>query len=576
MNKVSKPLYSSSTLCFYAVILAGLLLRLVYLFSYSANVCADEALIGLNSKYIYSLGELPIFIPEQARAGITLGYFSGLLIYLFGPSAFAIKIFPILMSLLYCSGIFLLARKIGNNRFAWYALLLSIFCPAFMTSWIVNGSDQYITCMTLGVYLLLLTLHISQQQDIIHQKKNNRHRLRAFTAECLLGVLTGLSIWVQQLSLTFIIPSMLLMFCTLPIKKLLQKTPLVLFGCLLGLFPLLYFNLSPSARALNGLEGSPNWITFSFLFQAGDHSDGIITSLCQLPSTLINIATISMPMLWGGFEWMFETSFVRKFSYTMVAIVLGGGIFNFIYFRLKTAAFQRRFPFWVWKNNDIPLFSFIIMLLIFSLSRFKYDLIEPRYLFPLYFSITLMVSWSLSGWEDKLKNSGKIALILLIISSITTTILPSTTLDPDHTLWPRDKELTKYLLDNNIKHPIAGFWVAYPLAYDSDEKIWPIPILLERFHYFVLKHKWPINIVEPYYIFPNHRFTKELAEYIFPTDDAPYWDSDDFLNFLQEAGITNQYYNKISFTNYDLFRVSPEKINPLRFVVSPNYLKGQK
>ncbi|NTV13249.1 MAG: hypothetical protein HGA96_04875 [Desulfobulbaceae bacterium] len=526
------------------------------------------------SKYIFSAGEFPIFTPEQSRMGIFLGYFSGILINILGPSTFLIKILPTLVSLLYCLGVFLLAKKIGNLRFAWNALILSVFCPAFMTSYVVHGADQYITSMTLGVYLLILALHVSEEENALHRERHQKHHLSASAAACLLGLLAGLAFWIQPLSLTFIIPGLLLMFCTLPPRKLFPKIPWGICGSFLGLLPLIYFNLSSEARALNGLTGSPNWITFSFLNPTDNQSPGFFANLWALPDTLHNIITIAMPMLWGGFEWIFETSIIRKFSYTLVALVLAGGICNFLFQRFKATPFQKKFPFWRWDNNDIPLFSFVSLILIFGLSRFKSDVYEPRYLFPFYFSITLMVAWSLSEWEKKLKNSGKIPLLLLTISAVATTLLPSTTLDPDHTLWPRDRELAQYLIANNITHPVAGFWVAYPLAYESDEKIWPIPILLEKFHYFLHRKKWPPEIVDPYYIFPNNHYTKDLYDYIFPSEEAPYWDSADFSNYLQETGASNKYYQKYSFANYDLFRVSPEILNPSRFVTSPYYLRS--
>ncbi len=573
MTTGNKCLNNFSYRYLFLLLFMGLLLRLTYLFSHSAYVSADEAVLGLMSKYIFSYGEFPIFTPEQSRMGIFLGYFSGILINIFGPSTFNIKILPTLVSLLYCLGVFLLAKKIGNLRFAWNALILSVFCPAFMISYVVHGADQYITAMTLGVYLLLLALHVSPQENDLRREGNKKNQLSASTAAGLFGLLAGISFWIQPLSLTFIIPGMLLMFCTLPPRKLLQKAPWLLCGSFLGLLPLIYFNLSPEARALNGLPGSPNWITFSFLNPTDNQSAGFFANLWTLPTTLKNIVTIAMPMLWGGFEWIFETSVTRKFSYTLVAMVLGGGICNFLLQRFKTIPFQKKFPFWIWDNTDIPIFSFVSLILIFGLSRFKSDVYEPRYLFPFYFSITLMVAWSFSEWDKKLKNSGTIPLLLLIITAVATTLLPSTTLDPDHTLWPRDRELEQYLIENNIKHPVANFWLAYPLAYESDEKIWPVPILLGKFHYFLQRKKWQPDIVEPYYIFPNRHSSKELAEYIFPREEAPFSDSEDFSNYLQQRGISNKYYKKLSFPNYDLFRVSPEILNPAQFVTSPYYLK---
>ncbi|MBF0280222.1 MAG: glycosyltransferase family 39 protein [SAR324 cluster bacterium] len=520
------------------------------------------------AKYIFYYGEFPIFIAQQERLGIFIGYFTAILVKLFGSHTIVIKLLPTLISLLYCHAVFRLAQKIGDKNFAWYAFLLSVFCPAFMTSWVVNGTDHYITFMTLGVYLLLLIIHFSEVETPAAAEHQN-HRYRSIILPIYIGALMGLSFWIHPLSLTYILPGLMALFCTTPHSRLLRRIPFLVTGLALTLLPMIYYNLSPAARAANAMEESPDWVSILSLFHPGNSNGGFLSGMQELPGVFGDIIIYAFPVLWGGFEWNFETGIARKAIFLLTAFILGTGVFYFLFMRLITIRLQKKFPYWIWDRKDLILYSLVTMLLLFGLSQYKTNVHEPRYLMPFYFSLTLMLAWSINEWAKHFRVVGKILITFLLSVAIATTLWPSQTMDPDHTLWPRDRKLEQHLIQNKIKYPVAGFWVAYPLAFESDEKIWPIPILLEKFQYFLQRKGWQPDIVEPYYIFPNRHTNKAVAAHFFPWDEAPLWDSNDFTDHLRRLKIREDGYQKYSFEHYDLFYVSPSLMNPTRFVLSP-------
>ena len=74
-------------------------------------------------------------------------------------------------------------------------------------------------------------------------------------------------------------------------------------------------------------------------------------------------------------------------------------------------------------------------------------------------------------------------------------------MDPDHALWPPDRQLPDYLVKNNISTPIANYWIAYRITFESNEKVIAIPYCLSRFD-DIYRNQVDISQAGRYFIFP--------------------------------------------------------------------------
>lgn len=189
-------------------LVAGVLARLVLVIRSNALIDGDEAMIGIQAEHILR-GDFPTYYYGQVYMGSLETYLIAVLFRLFGPSPWAMRAVPILLSLLLVyltwrlAYALLPARSRATPFLAGLASLFAAIPPLYdaVTELRTWGGQIEVYVITLA--LLLATVELAQ-----------RLRVRAGAAElarrwAIWGLLAGLGIWVNPLIIYALIASVL-------------------------------------------------------------------------------------------------------------------------------------------------------------------------------------------------------------------------------------------------------------------------------------------------------------------------------------------------------------------------------
>jgi hypothetical protein len=520
--------------------------RLYFVLVHSNFMHGDESVHGLMAKHIITRGNLPIFSYGENLTGM-LNLYPVLLSYaIFGISNISFKLVPITISLVFVFLIFLFGKKISNYRTGLVAMLFAAFCPPFLNMWNVNACSEYIITITLGTLILILG------SDIVFDK-----RLKPNIAYFLLGLTGGIGFWTDPLIISYILTVFLVIFIT--DKGIFFKRVFVffIFGFLIGNAPMIIFNCSYTIRLVGGLDEAKNWVSYTTIFE--EANTPIFSILISLPGKLWEIITVSIPIMVGGSVWELEKTVIRRAISVVLMTAFWLSVISIFYKRIRDFVLNRK----ELKRIDLLIIHFLLTIMIFSLSRFGHLTKEPRYLLPLFTAMPIFQSIFLC--EIKFKNNiiftGIIALLLLL--NIYGNIFFSRSVDPDHSLWPYDKKLIEYLVENKIETPAADDWLAYQITFATNEKIIGIPFKLYRFSIYKERFYSFDNI--SYYIFPKVTLSDPVFKYFSYGLGNPLWNDKEFANVLKSRGILK--FTTHEFEHYTLFKVknfllSKELIGP--------------
>jgi hypothetical protein len=206
-----------------ASLIITLLLRIWLIVHTGGVLDGDEATVGIQAEHILR-GELPVYFYGQANMGSLEAYLIALLFAIFGPSVWALRMEPALLSLIIVWATWRFAKILAEGahlqpRSLRYFRNCSVFFAAITPLY-----DAVVEMKTLGGYieifivmllLLLSTLRLTQ-----------RWQTGIPTYELLwrwagIGALLGLSFWVNPLAMSAIttIAIWIALFCVLRIVR---------------------------------------------------------------------------------------------------------------------------------------------------------------------------------------------------------------------------------------------------------------------------------------------------------------------------------------------------------------------
>ncbi len=510
-----------------AILLLALVFRLYFLLSHSSYMDGDEAINGLMVKHILSRGDWPVFFSGQAYNGVAYQYLVAPIFALFGVSNLAFKIVPLAISVLFVYLVYLLGKKVAGNKSGIVAMLIAVFCPPFINMWNVSARSEYVVTLTLGTLILFLGCEIAFSK-----------RYRAEVLYLFLGLVSGVAFWTSQLVTSYILAVFIIIF--LKDKGFLLRRTILFFalGFVIGNMPMILFNLRH------------NWASYAFLLEKGAGQP--LSLLRVFPIRLWEIITISFPIILGGSLWELETALLRRFiSVVLMAFFFLSLLFVF-YQRMRDLLAGNRSL----RKIDLLLIHFLIVVMLFSLTKFGWLTKHPRYLLPLFTTIPIFQAIFLFWLRAKSKWIFSGCLIPLILFNLYGNIDFSPTLDPDHALWPQDKQLTDYLVKNNISNPIANYWIAYRISFESNEKVIAIPYCQSRFD-DIYHDQVDISQAGRYLIFPKKGRDDLLFKYFSSDFVGPLDSAQEYAQNLRsnEVSFTAQ-----EFTHYVLFDVGDSDV----------------
>jgi hypothetical protein len=236
-----------------AIMLVAVALRVLLIALGWPQLDSDEGTMGIMGIHILTKGEVPIFFYAQGYMGALEAYLAAAIFSVFGVSTFTLRVGLIFLFALFLVGMYLLTTLLYNKP--WALVVLGFLClgsaPILTRELVAIGG--YPETLLFGVMLLLLALWLAGSSKPDFSLRNQRRRLIIYG---LWGIIAGVAFWTDALIVPFILTSglMILVFCW---RELLGwATPFLLIGTLIGLFPMIYYNLgvSPELTTWNYLR----------------------------------------------------------------------------------------------------------------------------------------------------------------------------------------------------------------------------------------------------------------------------------------------------------------------------------
>lgn len=480
------------------VILFAFLIRLGLISQGWPLTNSDEGTIGLMSLHIAFNGEHPTFYYGQYYMGPHQAFLGALLFRLFPPSLFTLRLGLLLVFTLFLGSTYLLARLIYSKGWALMSLFLLSAGSIFMLQRELMAIGGYTETLLFGSLLLLLSSWLVITYHPYQRFRECRWRLVVYF---IWGLIAGTALWDDLL----VIPFVLMGGCVLAIfcwrEQLQLITPLVgLIGLILGIFPLLYYNLFA--------HPGPGQDTLSVtLLLSGANT----LSINERWAALFHTIDISVPMMTGEpFCQANELPFMGPLtSYTPICVltrqVWGYGYLLLLLLTLLLAlwSFWQAWRTWrINRNTDLIqvkqetarwlrrqalhlmlLLSGVLTLYLYVTSRAPLDWpgVRGRYLIGLLI-ITPAVFWPLWQGFVLVKFRAKrvvqaqrilcgtlISLVctLLIIGSITAYAeVPEVRARNE-----QDQNLIETLAKYRVSHIYSEYWTCNKITFLSNERV---------------------------------------------------------------------------------------------------------
>lgn len=429
-----------------ATLVAALMMRGLILAADAVPFNADEAVVALMAKHILA-GERPVFFYGQAYMGSLDAWLVALAFVLLGPSVVAIRVVQTALYIGLIATTYLLGRRFLRDEWAArVAALVIALPPILLTLYTTASLGGYGETLLLGNVLLLLGHRLAHE---------DRDRLGHWL---LFGLLAGLGFWTFGLILVYLAP----LAAFLLVRGLRRRWRAVLLagiGFLGGSSPWWGYVLTHGLVAVEELGGAAI---------AGASPGGPIEN--ALAHTM-NLVLFGLPALAGlRPPWSLE-AILPLLAVPALVIWLRVGVFMVAQLRVRSA----------WLEGGWPLLVGVCATLIaaFILTPFGADP-SGRYFLPLYAPLALGLGALLSRVHTVrpgLAWAGLVAVLGYNLAGNAWAVAHNppgltTQFDPISQLAPnREGELIDFLLAHGGTRGYSNYWVTFPIAFLSDERV---------------------------------------------------------------------------------------------------------
>ncbi len=451
-----------------AVLIAALALKMILVAAGRLPFNADEAVVALMARHILA-GERPVFFYGQAYMGSLEAFLVASGFWLIGQHTWVIRL---LQGVLYL-GTIISTTWLGKSVFgSWEigigaAILLAVPTVNVMLYTTVSLGG-YGEAILIGNLILLSGLRIGK---LIGENASPPQ----FALWLIFGILVGSGVWAFGLTLVYSLPAgvflawkiwraargkalrfreVTLSFCCAGIGFLVGAIPLFVYGLRNG-FSQLWMELG--GKAIAGVEG------VGFLGQIGQH--------------LVNLVLLGSTVIFGfrppwGVSWL-----VLPLIPFVLMVWVGLFVFTFRRFRHGGSL--------IGEEKLLIAGVAICLLAGFVLTPFGADP-SGRYFLPLAAPMSLFAAWGFLSLPVKRRFYiyGIFALLLgfnfLSILQAASQYPPGLTTqfyEPTRIDHRYDSELIQFLTEKGETLGYSNYWVAYPLAFLSQEKLIFVPRL---------------------------------------------------------------------------------------------------
>ena len=429
----------------------AILVRVVFFFFALERIplSSDEAWPSLMAMHILK-GEFPVVYWGQSYMGTQESYLDAVLIWLFGPSTFIVRLYPFFLSLLFILFSYQLAVRIHRPSAGLIVLgLLAVPVPYLSMCSVLIPPDDYLACTTLGSWSLVL-LH-----DLIF-RPDAPQRTRRFI---FLGFLLGFTFYLHILVISYIGVALLLVLLRDKLCWLRREFWAGVLAFVAGASPLLVYNVihhgatfadvgrtAPLAQSWAMLKTAFN-VTLHFLIGAKVmlYADSVhVRSLPGLPAVALGVVSAAA-ILWAllsrlpMFLRLARLSLKHADGVVLLAATAGAVLFAFC----RSSRSE-------WKDVRyiLPVLSALPVLLAIGLDQIR---VRSRAVFGLMLGVLLVgQAWGnvmlTRAWLDP-----KLVAVDLEL--------------------PDSRPLHRFLAAHGITRAYAHFWISYRITYEAKEQL---------------------------------------------------------------------------------------------------------
>jgi hypothetical protein len=410
---------------------------------------SDEAWPGLMAMHMLK-GEFPIVYWGQSYMGTQESIFQAGTIALLGPTLFAVRVYVLLMGLLFLLASWQLARRIGGASAGVTLLALLVIPPPYLA---MNGAlippDNYLACTTLGSFALVLIHDLAFRPD-------EPRRLAKFVA---LGFLLGFAFWLHILMISYIGVAGLILFLRDKLLFLRREAWAGGAAFVVGSLPLLVYNVIHHGATFRDVGQTTSW----------HNSWELLHIACT--GTLQFLLGLKV-MLYGDSEHFTSLPLALAWAIGLIWIV---ALLWALCSRWKMFA---RLPLLSLKNSDgVILLAALAGAVIFTFCRSsRSGWKDVRYLLPIMSALPVLLALGLDQLRAKSRWLFGVLLALLVIGQgWGVALLVRNWRDPQvlakNLELPDSRPLHQWLQTHGINRVYAHYWIAYRCTYEAAEKI---------------------------------------------------------------------------------------------------------
>lgn len=433
---------------------------------------SDEAVVALMARHILQ-GERPVFFYGQAYMGSLDAFLVAGGFALFGQQVGVIRLVQGLLYLGVLWTTYLLgARLLGSRRVGSLAAWLLAIPPVVMTLYTTASLGGYGEALLLGNLLLLEGFALAERPDSPAWRW------------VLWGFLAGLGLWAFGLTLVYAAPAAIMLLYELwrrGWRKVARSLALLLAGALVGAAPYWIYGLQNGwAVLLRELTGGG--------IAGVEEGHWLVTTWTHLWSFFLfgGTAVFGMRPSWAV-RWL-------ALPLLPLAMAFWTGVVAYTLTRLRAGASHRR-------GAGLLIGVMVTLALGFVFTPFGADP-SGRYFLPLIPPLALFAAEALLELATRYGRGILALAALVLVYNLWGTVQSAQTYPPgittqfdavaqvDHRYMPA---LMAFLREHGETRGYTNYWVAYPLAFLSQEEIIFVPRLPyhEDFRYTPRDDRYP-------------------------------------------------------------------------------------
>ncbi len=432
---------------------------------------SDEAIVGLMARHIIN-GARPIFFYGQAYMGSLDAYLVALFFLIFGAHSWVIRLVQIILYLAVIISTLHFMHLLGlNQRVRVIAACMLAIPTVNVTLYSTVSLGGYNEALLIGNLILISSVLIYQKIPQFLFVSKESHNLVKWLLISNLGFLIGFGLWVNGLTLVYAVPAGALILWGLIRNRRAGGLP--------GFFRFLLWGLP------GFIIGASPWWIFGMANAAGSSLMGeLLGSAVAVESGgwfhiainhLISFVLFGLTALVGirppwSVEWL-------AFPLIPFVILLWGMVAVYAFRQVRK-----------WDKSEPGLFLLVGVVITlaagFIFTSFGTDP-SGRYFLPLWIPFTILAAGMVDEWIPTVQ--WKIAAVCFILIFHAAGTIQSAIKNPpglttqfdlktviDHRF---DKNLIHFLEENGETCGYTNYWVSYPLAFHSNEKLIYIPSL---------------------------------------------------------------------------------------------------